>query len=256
MKNFLHEFWIFGLKQAWACLFGVSFLVLILLTKIWYPFESLARYDFLFLGALLIQASLLIFKLETWKEAKVIFLFHLVGTAMEFFKTSPEIGSWAYPEESFFRIGTVPLFTGFMYSAVGSYIARSRKVMKLNYQELPTMAYMIGFSVLIYLNFFTHHFIFDFRWVLFVLVAVIFWKTRAYYKVLERERSMPMLLAFFLIAFFIWLAENIGTMGRVWVYPNQQLGWEMVSIDKLGSWFLLIIISFVMVEWVYRKVNE
>ncbi len=76
MKSKLYEFWIFGLKQAWACLFGGTFLALILLTKVWYPFEHFARYDFLFLGALAIQSCLLIFKLETWKEAKVIFLFH------------------------------------------------------------------------------------------------------------------------------------------------------------------------------------
>lgn len=49
---------------------------------------------------------------------KVIALFHLVAMGMEIFKTHPSIGSWQYPEE--FRIGimNVPLFAGFMYSAV------------------------------------------------------------------------------------------------------------------------------------------
>ena len=47
----------------------------------------------------------------------------LVGTVMEMFKTG--VGSWIYPEPSFFRIGGVPLFSGFMYAAVGSYIARA-----------------------------------------------------------------------------------------------------------------------------------
>src|SRR3712207_6887532 len=44
------------------------------------------------------------------------------STIMEVHKTA--IGSWAYPEASLFRIGGVPLFTGFMYAAVGSYLAR------------------------------------------------------------------------------------------------------------------------------------
>ena len=41
---------------------------------------------------------MLAFRLETWEEAKVIFVFHVVGTAMEIFKTS--VGSWIYPEPS------------------------------------------------------------------------------------------------------------------------------------------------------------
>ena len=55
-------------------------------------------------------------------EAKVILMFHAVGTVMEIFKTSA--GSWIYPEANLLRIGGVPLFTGFMYAAVGSYLAR------------------------------------------------------------------------------------------------------------------------------------
>lgn len=58
---------------------------------------------------------MLVFKLGVggW----VITIFHVVGTAMEVFKT--HAGSWVYPEENFFRIGGVPLFSGFMYAAVG-----------------------------------------------------------------------------------------------------------------------------------------
>jgi uncharacterized membrane protein YoaT (DUF817 family) len=29
-------------------------------------------------------------------------------------------------------------------------------------------------------------------------------------------------------------------------------GWQMVSLDKLGAWFLLMIISVVLVTWVYK----
>lgn len=55
-----------------ACLFAGILLFFILLTQIWYPFESLYRYDFLFIVALLIQAVLLAFRLETPREAMVI----------------------------------------------------------------------------------------------------------------------------------------------------------------------------------------
>ena len=61
---------------------------------------------------------------------------------------------------------------------------------------------------------------------------------------------MPLLIGFVLVALFIWFAENIGTLSRAWVYPNQTDGWEPVSIGKLGSWLLLMIISFVLVTFI------
>ena len=88
----LVEFLVFGLKQAWACLFGGLMLAMILLTRLWWPDIGLARYDAWFLAALLIQAAMLAFRLETFDEAKVILIFHLVGTGMELFKTAA--GSW------------------------------------------------------------------------------------------------------------------------------------------------------------------
>ena len=84
----VYEFVRFGCKQAWACLFGGAMLALLLLTHFAYPEEVwLARYDFLFIAALAIQVLMLWAGFETWQEAKVIFIFHLVGTAMEIFKT-------------------------------------------------------------------------------------------------------------------------------------------------------------------------
>ena len=49
---FAAEFLIFGLKQAWACLYAGAMLVLIMGTKlIWKPEWVLARYDFLTVSA-------------------------------------------------------------------------------------------------------------------------------------------------------------------------------------------------------------
>ena len=63
---------------------------------------------------------------------------------------------------------------------------------------------------------------------------------------------MPLLLGFGLVALFIWLAENIGTFTAAWVYPHQRHAWELVSLGKLGAWFLLMIISYVLVALVNR----
>ena len=60
---------------------------------------------------------------------------------------------------------------------------------------------------------------------------------------------MPLLLGLVLVSLFIWLSENIGTYTRTWLYPSQQQhGWSMVSHGKLGSWFLLLIISYTLVS--------
>jgi hypothetical protein len=133
----LIEFLVFGLKQAWACLFGGAMLGLIIMTRWFWPDGGagfITRYDFLFLSALAIQLAMLVFKLEAWEEAKVILIFHVVGTAMEIFKT--HAGSWVYPEENFFRIGGVPLFSGFMYAAVGSYMARINRSFRYKAEPL------------------------------------------------------------------------------------------------------------------------
>ena len=63
---------------------------------------------------------------------------------------------------------------------------------------------------------------------------------------------MPLLLGFVLVSFFIWIAENLGTFAAAWTYPDQQNGWSVVSYAKKGSWFLLMIISFVLVTLVNK----
>ena len=247
----LYEFLRFGVKQAWACLFGGLMCALLLGTHWWYPKDAaLARYDFLTLAALGIQAALLALRMETWSEARVILMFHVVGTCMEIFKTAA--GSWIYPEASVLRIGGVPLFTGFMYAAVGSYLARVWRLFDFRFRAHPPLAATVALSVLIYLNFFAHHYVWDFRWALFAMTAMLFARTWVYFRIWQVYRRMPLLLGFVLVALFIWFAENIGTFANAWRYPNQSHVWQVVSIAKLGSWFLLMIISYVMVSAVNR----
>ncbi|MEL4071794.1 DUF817 domain-containing protein [Ochrobactrum sp. GPK 3] len=253
----LIEFLVFGLKQAWACLFGGAMLGLIILTRWFWPESGVGgvanvvtRYDFLFLSALAIQLAMLVFKLEAWEEAKVILIFHVVGTAMEVFKT--HAGSWIYPEENFFRIGGVPLFSGFMYAAVGSYMARISRIFDIRLNHYPPLWTTLVLAAAIYVNFFAHHFIWDIRWPLFALTFALFWRTSMHYRVFRFRHKMPLLVAFLLTSFFIWFAENIGTWSKAWLYPNQHNGWVPVSLGKLGSWYLLMIISVVLVTLVHR----
>lgn len=63
---------------------------------------------------------------------------------------------------------------------------------------------------------------------------------------------MPMVLAFFLIGFFVWVAENIATFFGAWVYPNQAHEWAIVGPAKISSWALLVIISFIIVAALKR----
>ena len=249
------EFLMFGIKQGWACLFGGAMLALILGTFLWWPDgASMSRYDFLVIGALAIQVGMLALKLESWEEARVIFLFHVAGTIMELFKTAH--GSWIYPEDSVLRIGAVPLFSGFMYAAVGSYIARVQRIFHIRVRGYPPewMTWLLAGAI--YVNFFAHHWLPDVRIVLFVATVLLFGRGWFHFTADRRRRSMPLLLGFGLVALFIWFAENLGTLGQAWVYPGQEAGWEMVSLAKLGSWFLLMIISVVLVSIVHRPENE
>ena len=255
LRRALLEFLWFGLKQAWACLFGGAMLVLILATFLLWPDDSpISRYDFLVVGAVLIQIAMLALKLETWAEARVILLFHIAGTIMELFKTAH--GSWIYPEDSVLRIGAVPLFSGFMYAAVGSYIARIQRIFDIKFRHYPPLWATWVLAAAIYINFFAHHWLPDIRLGLFALTAVLFGRGWFYFTPDRKRRKMPFLLGFFLVATFIWLAENIATFANAWVYPSQSDGWHMVSLDKLGSWFLLMMISVVLVSLVHRPEEE
>jgi uncharacterized membrane protein YoaT (DUF817 family) len=250
-RAWLYEFLLFGFKQGWACLFGALMLALLLGTHLFYPAgAALARYDFLVLAALTIQLAMLALRLETLEEAKVILAFHIVGTVMELFKTA--FRSWEYPEPSLLRIGGVPLFSGFMYAAVGSYIARVWRIFDFRYTGYPNEAASWALALAIYVNFFTHHWLLDARIVLFAALGALFLKTQVWFRVWRAERRMPLLLGWFLVAAFIWLAENLATFSRAWIYPSQRHGWTAVSPTKLGAWYLLMYISFVLVAAVHR----
>lgn len=242
----LVEFLYFGLKEARACLFaGLFFAAIFLVPRA--GLFGIPRYDVLLLVALAIQAFMVLAKLETLDELKAITLFHVVGFVLEAFKTSPAIGSWAYPDFAWTKVLGVPLFSGFMYAAVGSYVIQAWRLLDVRIRHHPPYWLATLVAVAIYLNFFTHHFIGDYRWYIAACALGVYARTTVVFRPLDRDRRMPMLLAFVLVGFFIWLAENFSTFFGVWRYPDQLGAWSSVHVGKWSSWSLLVVMTFTIV---------
>ncbi|MEO6166391.1 MAG: DUF817 domain-containing protein [Chitinophagales bacterium] len=242
--NFLKEFFAFGIKQLLCCIFP-AFIILILLIsrKIELPF--LYRYDFLLLMCIAMQALMYFTKMETKDELLVITLFHMIGLMMEIFKV--HMGSWSYPEEGWTKVSGVPLYSGFMYASVASYICQAWRWFELKVSGWPGKLWAIGICITIYLNFFTHHFVYDLRYLIIPLLVIIFFKTRVHFHTNGNIRQMPLVISFLLIGFFVWIAENIATFLGAWKYTYQHAGWQMVTTGKIASWFLMIVISIIIV---------
>lgn len=242
----MREFVVFGIKEARACIFaGLFFGILLLSNHI--PLFGLPRYDFIFVTAVVLQIVLVWKRIETKDELLTLCAFHVLGLVLELFKTHPAVGSWSYPEPAFFKIGTVPLYSGFMYAAVASYICQAWRLLNLELQHFPSYRLSLPLCIAIYLNFFTHHFIGDYRWYLIAGVVLVFFRTTVHFTIIQKRRNMPVVLAFLLIGFFIWIAENISTYLGAWQYPDQEHTWTLVSAGKINAWFLLVIISFIIV---------
>ncbi|HJF48704.1 MAG TPA: DUF817 domain-containing protein [Brachybacterium paraconglomeratum] len=249
----LVELVVFGLKQAWACVFGAVMLVLLVTARVLYPDDApLARADALVLAAVAVQVAMLALRLESLREMGVIALFHLVGTAMEVFKTA--VGSWAYGTDGLLRIGEVPLYTGFMYAAVGSYMVRVMRLFDLRFTRYPPLLATAALAAAIYANFFTHHYLPDARWVLLAATLLLYGRCAMSLRVHRRApwRRMPVIAAFLGVAGLLWIAENVGTAAGAWIYPHQRAGWELVPSSKLVSWLLLMMVSVVLVTLVHR----
>lgn len=247
IKRFIVEFLYFGIKEARARLFAGLFFISIFLV----PREGvlgLPRYDVLLIIALAIQFFMIWSKLETMDEAKAILMFHAVGFALEVFKTSGSIQSWSYPDFAYTKVLGVPLFSGFMYAAVGSYVIQAWRLLDVRIRHHPPywMATLIGIAI--YLNFFTHHYVGDYRWYIAACALGLYARATVIYRPYDRERKMPLLLSFILIGFFVWLAENISTFFGIWKYPNQLGAWSVVHIGKWSSWSLLVIMTFSIVS--------
>jgi uncharacterized membrane protein YoaT (DUF817 family) len=246
INRFVVEFLYFGVKEARACLFaGLFFLSVFIIPRT--GLIGIPRYDVLLIIALALQAWMVWAKLETLDELKAITVFHVVGFGLEVFKTSSGIQSWSYPDFAYTKLFGVPLFSGFMYAAVGSYMIQAWRLLDLRIRHHPPYWMASLVALLIYANFFTHHFIDDFRWYVAAGALGLYARSTVVFRPFDRDRAMPLLVSFVLIGFFIWLAENISTFFSIWQYPDQLGAWSAVHVGKWSSWSLLVIMTFTII---------
>ena len=249
MKVFLAHLGYFIWQQTLSCLFPLLLFLTFALTKL-VGVPGLPRYDLILLVCLAAQAILYWTRLETKDELKVIAVFHLVGLGLELFKT--HLHSWAYPEVAWSKIGGVPLYSGFMYASVASYLCQAWRRLQVQLSGWPPSVAAWLLCGAIYANFFTEHWLPDARWVLSLLILALFRRTQAHFAVRETPYVLPMPVAFLLLGFFLWIAENIATFFGAWQYPNQHGGWHLVHLAKMSSWSLLVIFSFLIVAQLKR----
>lgn len=242
LRHGLAQLFRFGLVQAVSCAFPAAMFVGLAITSaIDLP---LPRYDALLLYGLALTLTFWVLRIETTREVGVIFAFHLVGLALELYKV--QMGSWSYPGEAWTKVLDVPLYSGFLYAGVGSYICQAWRRFDLRVTRYPALTTSV-LAAAIYVNFFTHHVLPDARWLLAAAIVVVLWRTRVFYTVGQERYAMPLALSFVLIGFFLWVAENAATFLGAWSYPDQLDVWRMVHPGKFGAWALLVIVSFVIV---------
>ena len=239
----MRHFFLFVKQQALSCLFPVAVFTLLALSHI--ASGIIYRYDFMLIGCIAVQVLLVVLKIETIDELKVICIFHLLGLIMELFKI--HFGSWAYPGTAVTKFFGVPLYSGFMYASVASYMCQAWRRFDLQLHNWPKhrIARIIG--ALIYINFFSNHFVPDVRYFIGLLILFFFRKTVVKFHIENKAYRMPVIVSFLLIGFFIWLAENMATKLGAWKYAYQHKTWAIVDCQKISSWAFLVIVSFIII---------
>ncbi|MEO7719769.1 MAG: DUF817 domain-containing protein [Capsulimonas sp.] len=206
---------------------------------------GLARYDALLLLCIAAQYGMWRFGWESTDEVKVICVFHVLGLTLEIFKIHH--GCWSYPAEGWTKIAGVPLYSGFMYASVASYFCQAWRRLEIKLISYPSIWLSGPLAAAIYLNFFLEHYLPDARRLLIPLVFLLFARTKARYRVCGQLYQMPLPFGLMGIGFFVWIAENIGTLLGAWRYPNQVHSWGLVDPAKATSWFLLVVVTFLIV---------
>ena len=137
-----------------------------------------------------------------------------------------------------------------MYASVASYICQAWRRFVLEIAAPPRGRFSVPLALAIYANFFLHQLGWpDLRWGLMLAVVVVFRKSVVHFFVEGQRFQMPLALSFVLIGFFLYLAENVATFFGAWQYPHQKSGWALVHASKFSSWFLLVIVSFILVAF-------
>ncbi|CAM5366701.1 DUF817 family protein [Streptomyces chartreusis] len=118
----------FAWLQTRSCAFAIALMSGVAASTL-LPGLPVARYDLLVVYGVLLT---LLFWLRGWENGRdvgVIAVCHVIGLAFELVKVS--LGSWSYPEPAVLKFAGVPLYGGFLYAAVGSYICRAWQLFDL-----------------------------------------------------------------------------------------------------------------------------
>lgn len=150
IRNSITQLLHFGYHQAMSCIFPVAIFGTLALSGI-IDLPFIHRYDAILLILLAVQYLMYRSGLETLDEIKVICVFHIIGLLLEIYKVS--MGSWAYPEPGFSKIFGVPLYSGFMYASVASFMCQIWRRLKMDMTGWPGIvpAGLLGGAI--YLNF-------------------------------------------------------------------------------------------------------
>ena len=238
--------------QAQSCLFAFSLMGLIALTH-FVELPWLFRNDWLFFLCLGIQWLMVRFRLETWRDATVVAVFHLLGVGLELYKVSQ--GSWFYPGGSVLSVGPVPLYAGFMYGSVASYMCLAWRKQDLRATGWPNPVVALPIGLAIYAQFFFNGWPLEVRLLMLAAVLWAFRKSVVHYGCIGERWRMPMPVAFVLIGSMIYCAENIGTYLGAWRYADQAVSWSPVHPMKLVAWILLMTVSLVIVAE-YKRLSR
>jgi uncharacterized membrane protein YoaT (DUF817 family) len=242
MRFFVAQLSRFAWLEARCCAFAVAVFGGLALSKV-VPLP-IPRYDALLIYCVLVTVAFRLLGWESTRDVLIIAGFHLLGLAFELVKVP--LGSWTYPESAFTKILGVPLYSGFLYAAVGSYVVAAWRLFHLRvsgYLAVPTASV----AAAIYVNLITHHWLPDLRWPLAGLLVAVTWGAAVHFTVGGHRYRMPLALSFALIGFFLWVAENIATFFGAWAYPHQLETWRLVDPAKVGAWAMLISVTFVLV---------
>lgn len=235
-------YWVFGLTQAWAGLFGLFLLLAILLAQ-YVALPWFGRYDWLFVFAVMAQVFMVLARLQKPSEIPVVAIFYLLGLGIEVFQTSSMVQAWSYPGTGSLAIGSAPLFTGFLYAAIGSYILRSWRVLRVEFADYPRRRYAMLLAVAIYASFFVVHFFYGLSYLLILVAVIFFWRTRASYANGSKKRHLPFLLPVVSAPLLILLGEKFAAFTQLWVYTS-----EPSLVSKFTTWFLLLLFSCIVVD--------
>ncbi len=146
VRRSLRDLRVFAGKLLLALIFPLAIFAALAITReMAFPLLGLHRYDFLLLLFLGMQALLVATGLESPAELRIITLFHLLGLALELFKVSA--GSWSYPEPAWSKVAGVPLYSGFMYASVASFLIQIWHRLQVRLEGWPRRALVAGLGI-------------------------------------------------------------------------------------------------------------